>query len=452
MHSILDYLEEIKLNSSETLEEYLRQCSTEDLYNLIIYLGQLIENDYVIQKYTPFTYVATDDISGVGGCDEIHCKIQRAQHFSIFSALYADNVYIQLDLITDPHLEMNDPEEIDNNKDLKEYFYYHFQCDIEIINTYTELIKADIVHITPPKKMYCKNCFQKAVLGIDYHIPIDALKEEYSDRINLIVSSYNEDTNTLLISPQNMDEFFPDHNIVFPLNTAELQLVPITERKDGKIIKSKELKRSFINNFIDDEFFNACYYASYCNQQNAKLITNKISDSLFLSLTKNDNNLKTLERKSNCLPQYDMPYITDISLKDIIKLRELEHESFNKYRISLNTSVQEQLKTNSAVNWQQIYDDILYPAYNDLDLKLHQIKNGVFKRTFATMGIFTTVILAGQYVGIIPENINTLFASIGTTLTTNGANYLLDKSSTKKSDLLNNDYYFLWKLKNKAKK
>ncbi|MHB8063571.1 MAG: hypothetical protein ACYDG2_13220 [Ruminiclostridium sp.] len=126
-------------------------------------------------------------------------------------------------------------------------------------------------------------------------------------------------------------------------------------------------------------------------------------------------------------------------------MREIEKELFNKYRIALNRAVEEQTKTTRQTDWLQIYDDILYPAFNELDMKLVQVRSGAFKRTFAAMGILSTVILAGRYSNLVSQNISDTLIHIGTSMASAGGNYLLDRNN--KMDMKNNDFYFLWRLK-----
>lgn len=446
MNAVTAYLQELGLNDAERLDAYIWQTDADTLLGLVEYLRELIEEGYTLHEHTPFTFVPNDDISGTGGCSELSCKVRRAARFATFSALYADHVYIQLSLITSPHYTLY-YEARDFNA-----FRYGLHCDLAMLNTYAALIDAGIVCIAPPKRTYCKNCFQAAILGTTQHIPIEQIQEAYVQKAELVLDKYIKPSDTYFIRIEHMDEFFPEHGILITFPGDELhQMLPTLDQQPFQApIRDQAFKTGFINHFVSQEFYNVCYYAAYCKEQQAKLITNKPSDSIFMALAQSKASLPSVEKAQLDLPQYDMPFIQGVRLQDVLKLRENEQEAFNKYRIALNAAVSEQAKTAEQKDWMQIYDDILYPAFNDLDFKLNQIKSKQY-HAFLEMSILGTVILAGTYSGIVPQNTTELFSSIGLPLAVARGSSLLDKVGLKKTALKENDFYFLWKLKKNAR-
>ena len=196
-----------------------------------------------------------------------------------------------------------------------------------------------------------------------------------------------------------------------------------------------------------------CYTTKYCQEQNARLITNKVSDSMFLGMNKNYKDLKNLENHYNLLPEYVLPIVDNLNLTNIIRLREEEHEAFNKYRIALNAAVAEQIKTDNHNNWRKIYDDIIFPELNSLEMKLKQVKKGRWSHVFGTMGIVGSVIIGSSFgdainLGLLTQAVVTSTAVAAAT----GLNYILDRYNNNKADLQNSDYFFLWKLNSSSKK
>lgn len=452
MSKIVEYLKEVNLNNKEYLENYIWKSTTEELIILIDCLRKLIEEDYVIQKYNPFTFVPNNDLSGAGGCNELSCKVRRATKFAVFSSLYADDVYIQLNFITDAHGEFN-IKEIDLDDDSYFNFRYNLLCDISVINTYSKLLEENIIHITPPKNMYCQDCFQKAVLGVENSINIKPIKELLMSKAKFVIDEYDKDNDYLTFRVENIEDFYPDHPEIFRMSKHEVMKVPKYSRKSGTLITNKNIINNFIDSFVDGEFASSCYYASYCKDNKAKFITNKVSDGMFMELTNQKSKSNHGLDSYNAIPKYDLPFVEKITIEKALHLREIEGESFNKYRIALNKSIEEQCKTNSTVEWTEIYDDILYPAFNDLDMKLKSINKGFFRNTFSEIVIFGTVISAGLYTGIIPHNMTDIMKSIGigTGTSISIAHQMFGKISAKEG-LKQNDYYFLWRLKKNIEK
>lgn len=450
MSDIIGYLEELNLLDYDELIEYIYESSLTELNSLVLYLRELIDKEYFIQEYTPFTFVPNSDISGTGGCDEISCKLERANDFAIFSALYADKVYIQLKYITSEHYEI--VTEI--SKEDSEFQFRHrenIEKDIALIIAYSELIRKKIVMITPTHKMMCENCFKREIIDKNTVINIELLQKEYCKKARLILKNYDEEFDSYGIGIKNADEFFPNHNMVWNVSNLD-DLEILSKEKVGKFIQNKSFSEAFISNIIFEEVTDACYTAKYCGEQYGKLITNKKSDAMFLGMNNNMTKLKQIENHINLLPEYDLPFVKGLTIKDVLHLREEEQESFNKYRIALNKAVIEQNKTDKPTNWIKIYDDLIYPEFNNLNFKIRQLKQGRMSRIFGTMVIVGASILANKYGDIIKPDLFSSAQAVGTTVTSAGINFILDKASTKKANLQESDYYFLWKLKQENRK
>lgn len=449
MSTLIDYLESINLLTFENVSDYIFENDILTLNSLVIYMRDLIEKDYEHSLYTPFVFVPNSDISGAGGCDEISCSIRRAEKFASFAALYADKVYIQLQFITSEHYELIDIDEIIDDIDCTMNFKMKLLKELSLIVTYSELISNSIVIITPSHKMLCPDCFQREVLGNNI-LDLENLKKAYVSKAKVFLKNFDLKDNSAEISIQNIDEFFPDHDLFWCISNPE-EVRQLKKEKVGKIVKNKQFTKEFIEAFIEDEFTSAMYTTKYCNEENAKLITNKLSDSMFLSLNKNDT-LLDLKQQKQLLPEYDLLITQNLSIKNIIRLRQEENESFNKFRIALYKAAKEQCNTSNVLDWEQIYDDIIYPELNNLDLKMKQLKNGRLNRFFGTMTVITTALVANKFGNMLMPGLLSNISAFETTIGAAGINFILDKTSTKKAELQNNDFFFLWKLNKTIRK
>lgn len=117
----------------------------------------------------------------------------------------------------------------------------------------------------------------------------------------------------------------------------------------------------------------------------------------------------------------------------------------------MSKAIKEQNNATNVTDWKAIYDDIVYPQFNNLDLKMKQIKQGRLNRFLGSMIVIGTSLIVSKFGNSIVPNVFSNVDSFKTTIGAAGVNYILDKSSTKKADLQNNDYFFLWKLKQKSK-
>jgi len=444
MNELISYFDNLDILSYENLENYIWESKLQTLIDVAVQVRTIVDRMFRYKEYTPFSFVPSGELSGVGGCSEVSCKISRARNFSIFSGLYADNVYLTLDYLTSIHFDTDINDIYDNEYN----FRYMLWCDFTIIITYAELISFGIVQIAPTQKNICPDCFQKKLLELPQPVDLSSLEQYYFKKAKLTLEEYDPMLNSVRISFENMDEFFPLHTESINFVGDILELLPISERKSNITIKNQKFKKAVLHNIIHDEFSEVCLYSLCCKNLDSKFITSKPSDGIFLEMTQsNKKNKQNIPRIEN-LPLYDLPIISDAPTSTILKLREIEEDSFNRYRIALNRAVQEHYNAETSVQIREIYDDIIYPAFQQLDERLHNLRNGMFKKTFSTIVVVGSAISAGVYTGIIPPNVPEILAAIGGTsvLTSSGIN-VMNNLTNKKSALRENDFYFLWKLK-----
>jgi|GEM_PF-899488 len=449
MNELISYFDDLDILSYENLENYIWESKLQTLIDVAIQVRTIIDRTFIYKEYTPFSFVPSGELSGVGGCSEVNCKIGRARNFSIFSGLYADNVYLTLKFLTSIHFDTD----IDDIYDHEYNFRYMLWCDFTIITTYADLINFGIVQIAPTQKNFCLDCFQKKLLDLPYPVDLSTLEQYYLNKAKLTLEEYDPKLNSVNVSFENMDEFFPLHTESVNFVGDILELLPKSERKSNTTIKNQKFKKAVVHEIVYDEFSEVCLYSLCCKNLDSKFITSKPSDGIFLEMTKPNKKYTQNISQIDNLPLYDLPIISDAPTSTILKLREIEGDSFNKYRIALNKAVQEHYNAENSVQVREIYDDIIYPAFQQLDERLHNLRSGMFKKTFSSIVMVGSVISAGVYTGIIPPNAPEILAAIGgaSVVTSAGIN-VMNNLTNKKSTLRENDFYFLWKLKDSSSK
>lgn len=441
MSEIVSYLNEVQIYDYESLSDYIWKSEIEVIHSLVMYLRQMIDTEYKIANYTPFTYVPNNDISGTGGCYEITCRIKRATQFAIFTALYADRVYIHLEFITSVHYETIDFEEFDYDEELDYAYRERVESDLAMILTYSELIKKNIVCITPTEFMMCPDCFRKKALG-NKNINIEKLKSDFCKKAKVLLVDYKDGYYELAM--ENIDEFFPTHTYRWFLSEEE-DIKVLSHEKLGRYIKNKDYANNMINDFVENEIASALQTSIYCNEQNPKLVTNKLSDTYILGFQENSS-LKQIEEYNKVLPSYSMPYIDNLDMLNIINLREQENESFNKYRCAISRAITEQQKNQTNLDMNKIYDEIVFPEFNNLNMKIHQLKNGRFRNVFGNILILGSSLVAGKYGSAMQSGVLNTLSTIGGTLGATRVDSTIENRKQMKNSLLDNDYYFLWSL------
>lgn len=447
MSRLTEWIRDVSWDKGEVCNDFIWNSSIEEIFETILYIRRLIVEDFYIPEVKPYSFVPNDELSGFGGCMEVKCKIRRAKKFATFSALYADYVFVKLKMITNAHMEDWDFSDF-REKDIFD-FKYSFLGDMLVILQYLTLIEHGVIIIEPPRQTYCKDCFRKVMLGSSKEIDYSAITEFVKKNAEVILLPYKQRDSYVCFEIRNIEDYFDGESLLMVREKSCLS--HLRSVKSGKKNNNEILIDSMLEQFVTNQFLDACYYTMECRKDSAKLITSKPSDALFAAITREKESDKAALESFTKLPQYDIPFFSDISLEKAMKLRELEGESFDRYRVALDSAVKEQCKTSSESEWKDIYSDILYPEFTKLDMKLRNIKDGIFSKTFVDIFIITMAITAGVLSGSILETTGGTIVggAISTAVSTGGVKNILMRPQEKKSELRENDFYFLWRLKNK---
>lgn len=441
MNAIFSYLDDLGITSFDKLNEYMSTNDIKEIFNMAKYLRFIIDNNFEQNPYSPFSFVPSGDISGTGGCSGIECRIKRATQFSYWSALYADTIYLSLEYITSAHF-VDDIQEIDDY----DMFIHAIKSDIAILLTYKSLIEHKIVKITPSNISLCPHCLQEVLLGDKSTSIVLKLEQEYISDAKITICDHYPRDREIIFLLENLNDFFPDHPSYYHITGRAYDKLVNGEKSFTKKVKTIRTKQHVIRQLLQEQISETSRHSIICKELNSKCITSAPIDLKLFEFSKNtsfDGNIRSYDK----LPKYDMPFVKDTSLDNIIRLREIESDSFNRYRLALNCAIKEAYANNDQRNTQQIFDDIVYPQLLHLNEQLHKAKSGVFKKTFSTISINICVIVAGIYTGIIPKNYPEIITAMGGISTLIGAGHSIFNSNTKINDTLReNDFYFLWKL------
>ncbi|MDP8218169.1 MAG: hypothetical protein P9M03_05535, partial [Candidatus Theseobacter exili] len=200
--------------------------------------------------------------------------------------------------------------------------------------------------------------------------------------------------------------------------------------KTGRIvyapfIPSLEMELEFLKNKVSlPEYFNATPFY----HQNYEWL--------------NDNNL-------NVLLSIKFPYLDNLNIDTISKVKEDHHDDFSNFSKSLLSAIN---NVKSTFGTNEFLREVKYIQRNQIDDSLDKIEQKV--KRICNMSVLSK---AGVLMGLIGLNASMYLGadmkSIVTGLTAAGIAVVLDKVNDMKAEgqLKENDCYFLWKLKEYTK-
>lgn len=142
-----------------------------------------------------------------------------------------------------------------------------------------------------------------------------------------------------------------------------------------------------------------------------------------------------------------LPFLDGIPVKELLKIRDDEHLSFEKFRTALRSAIKEKVASasgNGSVNIaDEIADDLILPSLNEIALKLHKAQGLLTRKSALSVAVGAAATMIGAIAGIpllLPAGIASALLP--------SAHYM--KYLEEKRDIELSDMYFLWKLQGKA--
>ena len=436
MSKIVDYLYEIGLTSVNKIKEYFLMNDLDTILSLEEYIGELAFEDWNIAEYSPYSFAPSMDISGFGGCAEISCKFRRASKFIKFSSLYSDCIYLIVNSITNPHPIRPDEDET---------YRWGLISDYSLILLYSDLIQADIARIILAHFSVCPDCFSKYVCDTSDFALIEPLADEYAAKAVLEATEYYRQADLSLVTLRNLPELFPDHDGLFSTQGGDISKLCQTAENLPYTIQNRRLIRDFIKEHLFSEFITAKFETFISSAYQAKYITNKPSSKALIE-TQTSKTIGTTPP-----PVFEMPFLENISSKDVLDLRRTEGDAFNEYRIAMDNASKQYLSTNSNAEVRDIYDDLIYPAFVRLDAAFNRAKRIHAIRNICSLVVTSSTVTLGIMNSTIPKDPVAIAAAIGgSEMLLSQLGNVVERKLNSGNELERQDFYFLWKL-NKEK-
>ena len=401
-----------------------------------------------------FSYAADPNLGGSDAeCCELNCRLDRIDSLARYSLLYSEEVYIESYFGKYSLLEGNINFEM-----VKKDFY----DDLVLINHIKPLIENGTIRLYSPDKKLCFSCQAKNILGEkngkSFERARKILIEEVKQNLTL---SCKLSSNKYLFQVHGSEKYF-DHGMIFlnskiPPYLKKRQAI-LSQINSGKqitlarsAIKEMEIDEDIIHTFIHNTLFGLS--TSY--GLNTSYLTQSQRQIDFINALNKKSELKDNNIVSHKHLRSIIPFIEDVSIENLIKLRKRESEAFINYRTALKESLIHfrNIKGKfTQAEAKEFYSDVLEPKIASLDIKVKKAKRDLINKPLRSIAGVVGVLSFGMISGLFPENISQLAQVIG--LTKFGSDLIKDtiKIDDKEDGIVEDKYYFLWKVKKMASK
>ena len=148
-----------------------------------------------------------------------------------------------------------------------------------------------------------------------------------------------------------------------------------------------------------------------------------------------------------------VPFVGDISLPDLVKLRSRERQAFAQYRMALEEAVGAVVEEGESLSdkiAKNVYADILRPELAKLDIKVKEAKKDLIRAPIASTVGISAAIGVGLYAGLLPTELQVVAGALGLSKVSYDIGRNIVLSSDVSKTIRSERFYFLWKISHAA--
>ncbi len=457
MHGVLEILQQHGLlkgkTSSLSAVEHLSLAGLIDISQEI--------HEEVTKTHTPisnptFSFSASMGLSGGGSscleCNSMDCRIRRINQLARFASMYSDKISI-----LNPFIFYGDAL----SKEFLQTVKANFLDDLKIISIVAPLLNSGHLGFFSPDTNVCFACQAKEFLSDNAgkKCEVEHRKLEDSFAKNILANCQFVDGESVIFL--DTQKPYIDHDRVLIRKGIPSPIVK-RPRIRNKFLKGEcvPLSQSTIRDLeIHTELahqvmMNAMFGLATSSVLHTNFLTENDMHVSFLNSLNADSNIVSKNRIAEKYLSSIVPFLDDLKIADIMKVREREQNSFLLYRKALNQAINDFTTAGSRFtikDAQALHGDVIAPELAVLDKKVRQAKRDLFRKPFRSATALTGVISFGLLTGLISRDISALASTIG--LVKFGSDLVKDVMAIGDAEesIKNQPFYFLWKVRQKAK-
>jgi hypothetical protein len=404
------------------------------------------------QHHTSFTHAAANSLSGARAeCEALAHRLTKAEELARFSVMYSDKTYIESFFGDYEH-----ESEFWGEERIKEVFYN----DVRVLLSLKPLIEQGFIEIYTPFFHHCITCVDRT-LGKSFQRKMErerlALARDYHSRTSVNLTGLDE---LYCEFEVKAPEPYLDHEMIISENAnagihEKLRLMPRLMQKlktEGNVPLANHITRQLdVHKFLANLLIESV---------SSGMLTSRLSNSSYLtssplevSLLQSLSNEPSMDHRNKiaykCLTSI-VPFVEDIPIGKLIKLRQREEESFIQYRSALNKAIDEFQSRGTSFSEKEareLYSDVIAPRLAALERGIKTAKRDLIGQTSRTILAVAGAISFGLYTGLIPSELAEMAKVLGVTKV--GADILekILQLGNYRQGIQNDSLYFLWKVK-----
>lgn len=441
MNDLYEYLKKEKLDSQQKIIKKVLNTSINELFEILAkcYIDSL-SLEQTLSNAGFFDFAANGTLSGEPyPCADIFHRIFIIKDLVSFCFLYSDTVSI-VNPLEFVYGYIKGKRKILSKKD-EEYFRKKSVESLLIILELKEAIQYKKISFTKLNYVACTNCL-KNIQNIEkktkdslFRYAIKSLTPEIIKKINFIF----EPPRSIIV--QGLGSILSEDQIV--LNFINLSNEFKKYSKKGLVKLPEKYKKSYINERIINDAVGAImmHYGPISLGNTRTFLTNNVLETKLLNFWRGNNEEEKYSHNIIKGLNHLAPFIQGVNPKKLINIRKREEEVFESYRHSIKKVLEETKNSKSQAEFEEALEDIVKPELNKLENVFITKQSDILKKNL----IGAAVCLINIGIGLSLNNAETIIAGL-TTGTKTSIDCLMEQYKLQKK-LAQNNYYFLWKIK-----
>lgn len=331
-----------------------------------------------------------------------------------------------------------------------------------IVKSISPLIEKGFIKFFAPETNICFSCQARIFIDDNAGMLLDrAYKKLQSDYLCNMSVQVERKLEYYVFICDGPAPFFDHKRIltIFKIPEPLLNRPTILEKiEKGKILPiSKTLVRELElhKDYAHDVVSNAIYGLATSNCLKTTFLT---ENDLHIQFLNSIHPIPKIIDRNLIAEKYltsIVPFVEDVELKNLIKLRQREEGSFILYRQALNQAIDKfssSSETFSEKNARSLYTDIIAPSLANLDIKIKNAKKDLVGKPLRSLIGVVGVISFGLLTGIVPSNISEIVKTLG--LVKFGTDFIKDSMAIgdNEKSIKNDQFYFLWRVRKRTER
>ena len=388
-----------------------------------------------------FDFVTNSTLSGgVRPCSALECRLRQADKLARYAALYAERV-----LIRDPLekywdiTKINDLVRATVAGDLLLLYYLRPLLEkgiLEIASQWVGLCEKHLKEVTQMEEAFRRKLTKAQRL----------LERKHITRVKATLKGEDQ---MPFIEITGVDSLTGHSPVVIEL----LELPPLMAKQfDGAkpySLSERDLRKFGIFDFLIDPILDDLFIQNwYSVMYGSSYLTDREPDIDALRVI---NDRKTNVQNDALLEglSHTVPFIYDVDLAKLVRLREVEGESFQVYRDALSATLRSARGLNS-IRIREAFQDQIRPELNRIDLAIKNARKLLWNSVKIDALVAAGWVGIGLFSGVLPPNIGEIVAALGGFQFVSRTLEKLIKSGREPAQIRESSYYFLWKVREAA--